>query len=339
MHRRCARAASRVAFEGATQLKLHCWFFSILLAGASGVSAQSFPTKPIRFIVPFPPGGGTDLVVRTIGQKMTESLGQQVLADNRPGAQGSIGTAIAARAAPDGYTLVLGETGTLCINPHLYRNAGYDAQRDFAPVALVTRQSYLIVVNPAVPAGSVAELIAHAKLGQGKLTFGTSGAPAQIAGELFRIMAGIEMTHVPYKGGGPALIDLLGGHLSMTFTTPAPVLSFLREGRLRALAVTTRSRVDFLPEVPTVIESGIADFEITGWYGVLAPANTPRAIVARLNAELVRIARQPDVRERLTRSGAQLVGSSAEEFAALIRTEVERWGKAVQRTGVRAAGT
>ena len=308
----------------------------IMLFSAATVSAQPFPNKPIRFIVPFPPGGGTDLVSRTIGQKMSDSFGQAVLIENRPGAQGNIGTALASKAAPDGYTLLLGEAGTLGINPHLYADVGYDAQKDFAPVSLMTRQPYLIVVNPSVPANSIGDLIAFARTGSGKLSYGTSGAPAQIAGELFRLRTGVNMTHVPYKGGGPALTDLLGGHLNMTVTTPAPVLSFVREGRLRVLAVTTRARVDFLPNVATVIESGISDFDISGWYGVLLPANPPRDVVTRLNTELVRISRLPDVRERLTREGAQLVGSSPEEFSALIRDEADKWGKAVERTGVKA---
>ena len=306
-----------------------------MLFSAAVASAQQFPSKPIRFIVPFAPGGGADLVARTIRQKMSEFLGQQVLVDNRPGAQGNTGTASAAKATPDGYTLVLGETGTLCINPHLFADVGYDSQKDFSPVALMTRQPYLIVVQPSLPVNSIGELVAYAKAGN-KLSSGTSGAAGQIATELFRLGMGINVTGVPYKSGGLALLDLLGGHINMTITTPAPVLAFIREGKLRVLAVTTRSRADVLPNVPTVIEAGLPDYDIGGWYGVLAPANTPRVVVRRLNAELVRIAKLADVSDVLTREGAQVVGSSPEEFAALIRNEFGKWGKAVQRTGVRA---
>lgn len=307
-----------------------------MLFGVASVSAQQFPGKPIRFIVPFAPGGGADLVARTIRPKLSEFLGQQVIVDNRPGALGNSGTAFASKAAPDGYTLVLGETGTLCINPHLYADIGYDAQKDFSPIALMTRQAYLIVVQPAVPADSVKELVAYARSGKGRLSLGTSGASGQIAGELFRLGMGIDITSVPYKSGALALFDLLGSHINMTITTPAPVLSFIRDGKLRVLAVTTRSRIDILPSVQTVSEAGLPDYDIAGWYGILAPAHTPREIVKRLNAELVRMAKLPEVREPLTREGAQVVGSSPEEFAALIRSETAKWGKAVQRTGVRA---
>ena len=237
------------------------WLIAVVLCSATVVQGQPFPHKPIRFIVPFAPGGGADLVARTIRQKMSEFLGQQLLVDSRPGALGNTGTAFAAKATPDGYTLVLGETGTLSINPHLYANIGYDAQKDFSPVSLMTRQAYLIVVQPSVPAESIKELVAYAKSGNGKLSSGTSGAAGQIAGELFRIGMGIDMTSVPYKSGALALLDLLGGHINMTVTTPAPVLSFIRDGKLRVLAVTTRSRIDVLPNVPTVSEAGLSDYD------------------------------------------------------------------------------
>ena len=316
-------------------MKLCRWLLSVVLCSAALAPAQQFPSKPIRLIVPFAAGGGADLVARTIRHKMSELLGQQVLVDNRPGAQGNTGTASAAKAAPDGYTLVLGETGTLCINPHLFADVGYDPQKDFSPIALMTRQPYLIVVQPAIPVASVREFVAYAKAGN-KVTAGTSGAAGQIATELFRLGTGTDVTGVPYKSGGLALFDLLGGHISMTITTPAPVLPFIRDGKLRVLAVTTRSRADVLPNVPTVAEGGIPDYDIAGWYGILAPAKTPREIVRRLNAELVRVAQLPEVRDPLTREGAQVAGSSPEEFVALIRSEFGKWGKAVQRTGVRA---
>lgn len=297
--------------------------------------AQQYPNKPIRMIVPFPPGGGTDLVSRIVGQKMTESLGQSVVIENRAGAQGNIGTALAAKAAPDGYTLVLGEAGTLGINPHLYASVGYDPSRDFAPISLITRQPYLLVANPSFPPTTIAALLAYAKVPGNKVSYGTSGAPAQIAGELFKLRTGVAITHVPYKGGGPALTDLLGGHINLTVTTPAPVLVHIREGRLRVIAVTTRARVSFLANVPTMIESGVPDFDISGWYGYLAPAGTPRDIITRLNTEFLRIAKLADVQERLTREGAQVISSTPEEFAAHIRDEGMKWGEAVARTGVK----
>lgn len=307
-----------------------------VLALSTGIAcAQTYPAKPVRMIVPFPPGGGTDLVARTVSQKLADAIRQAVVVENRAGAQGNVGTALAAKAAPDGYTLVLGEAGTLGINPHLYPNVGYDPQGDFAPISLITRQPYLIVANPSFAANSVAELVSLAKTSGSKISYGTSGAPAQIAGELFRLRTGAEMVHVPYKGGGPALTDLLGGHIQLTVTTPAPVLAHIRESRLRVIAVTTRSRVDFLPNVPTVIESGIPDFDVSGWYGFLAPAGTARDIINLLNAEFVKIARLPDVRERLVREGAQVISSTPEEFARLIREEGRKWGEAVARTGVR----
>ena len=256
-----------------------------LLASASLAPAQQFPSKPIRFIVPYTPGGGTDLVARTLGQKLTDAWNQQVIIENRPGAQGNVGTAAASKAPADGYTIVLGYVGALCINPFLYPNAGFDPNRDFAPITLATQQPYLIVVHPSVPAKSIKELIALAKTNPGKLSFGSSGSLPQLAGELMKYMAGIDMVHVPYKGAGPALIDLIGGQLDLTFTTPAGPLPFIRSGRLRVLAVTSSTRTDIVPDAPTVVEAGIPGFEVTGWYGVLAPAGTPKEVVARLNAE------------------------------------------------------
>ncbi|MBI4192489.1 MAG: tripartite tricarboxylate transporter substrate binding protein [Betaproteobacteria bacterium] len=306
-----------------------------LLLGGSIGSAQQFPAKSIRFVVPFPAGGGVDALARLLGQKLTEAWGQQVIVENRPGAQGSIGNALAAKAAPDGYTILVSECGSLCVNPHLYTNVGFNPQKDFAPVTLAIQQPSVLVAHPSVPAKSIKELIALAKAKPGKLTIGTSSAAPQIAGELFQIMAGIKLTHVPYKGTNPALIDVLGGHVDLIISGPSAPLPFIRSGRLRALAVTTRTRVDILPEVPAVSEAGIPEYEMFNWMGVLAPAGTPAEILSRLNTELVRILKLPEVRERLIRDGMQPVGNSSEEFAAFMRSEIVKWGKAVQLTGVR----
>lgn len=307
-----------------------------LLAYASIADAQQFPTKPIRFILPYSPGGGMDLVLRTIGQKLTDTLGQIVVVENRWGAQGNVGTALAAKAKPDGYTLMLGEAGALCINPHLYANVGFDTQKHFAPITLATQQPYLVVVHPSVPAQSLQELISLAKANPNKLTFGTSSSVAQISGEWMKHVAGFTMTHIPYKGAAPAMIDLIGVRLDLTFSSPAGPMPFIRSGRLRVLAVTTRARVDFLPDVPTVIEAGVPDYEMAGWYGVFAPVGTSREIVMQLNAQLVQVLRLPDVKERFAREGIQTVGNLPDEFADFIKVEFAKWGKAVQTTGVKA---
>jgi len=310
---------------------------AVLLLSAGFAFAQPYPNRPIRLIVPFPPGGGTDLVARTVGQKLSESLGQPVVIENRGGAQGNIGTALAAKAAPDGYTIVLGEAGTLAINPNLYTNVGYHPQKDFAPISLITRQPYLLVANPGFAPVGVAQLAAYARNPNNKVSYGTSGAPGEIVGGLIKLATGVStMTHVPYKGGGPVLTDLLGGHIELAITTPAPVMSQIRTGRLRVLAVTTRNRVSYLPDTPTVIESGIANFDVSGWYGFLLPVGTPREIVMRLHDELGRIAKMRDVEGRLSGEGAQMVSStSPDEFAAFIRAEGKKWADAVARTGMK----
>ena len=310
--------------------------FALLSASPTLALAQQFPVKPIRFIVPYTPGGGTDLVARTIAQKLTTAWNQQVIIENRPGAQGSVGTAAAAKSAPDGYTIVLGYVGALCINPFLYPNVGFDPGQDLAPITLATQQPYLIVVHPSVPAKSLKELVVLAKAHPGKLSFGSSGALPQLAGELLKHMTTINMVHVPYKGAAPALIDLIGGQLDLTFTTPAGPLPFVRSGRLRVLAVTSATRAEFVPDVPTVIEAGIPGYEVTGWYGVLAPAGTPKEIIGRLNAEMMRILRLTEIKDKLAHEGIRPVGNTPEEFSAFIRNETAKWGKAVQVTGVKA---
>ncbi len=307
----------------------------MLMTVASFASAQQFPVKPIRVIVPYTPGGGNDFAIRTISQKLTESWGQQIIIENRAGAEGNLGTAYAARAAADGYTILHVDVGALCINPLLFSDVGFDTQKDFLPITMTTEQPYLVIVHPSVPAKTIKDLIAIAKANPGKLNFGSSGAPSQIAGEWIKHLAGIKMTNIPYKGAAPALIDVISGQIDLAFTTPAGPLAFIRSGRLRALGVTSRTRLDFLPDIPTVTESGIPDYEVTGWYGLFAPSGTPREVVARLNAEVARILRLPDVKERFSRAGMRPVGNSQDEFVSYMKSEVAKWRRAVEITGVK----
>ncbi|MBI3937094.1 MAG: tripartite tricarboxylate transporter substrate binding protein [Betaproteobacteria bacterium] len=297
--------------------------------------AQQFPTKSIRFIVPFTPGGGTDTFARIVAPKLGDALGQQVIVDNRAGAQGSIGTAIGAKSPPDGYTIVLGFIGTLTINPHLYRNVGYDPIKDFAAVARGTMQPYVLVVHPSVPVKTLKELAALAGKHPGKLTFGSSSSAAQLAAELFKMITGTNMLHVPYKGAGPALMDLLAGNLDMTFSVPAAPSGHVKAGKLRAIAVTGTKRLLEFPDIPTSAESGYPDLEVTGWYGIVVPAGTPKDIIARLNAETVRALQLSDVKQRLSGAGLDAAPSSSEEFAAIIKKEYERWGKVVKAAGLK----
>ncbi len=315
--------------------KSHVIAVVAMLTGVPVASAQQPPAKPIWLIVPFPPGGVGDLVGRSISHKLTEALGQTVLVNNRPGGDTIIGTEFVARAAPDGHTLLIASSA-LVINPSLHKRVSYDTLKDFAPITLVTQYPYLVVVHPSVPARSIKELIALAKANPGKLTYGTSGSAPQLAGGWLKYLTGINMTHVPYKGSGPALTDLIGGHISLTFTSPAAPLPFVRSGRLRVLAVTARTRADFLPNVPTVMEAGFPDYNVTGWLGLLAPGGTPRETVARLNAGMVRILRLPEIKEQFSREGMHPGGHSPEEFASFLKAETEIWSRAVQVTGLKA---
>jgi tripartite-type tricarboxylate transporter receptor subunit TctC len=299
-------------------------------------AAQSYPTKPIRFIVPFPPGGGNDTIARTFGQKMTQSLGQQVVIDNRAGAGGNIGAETAAHALPDGYTLFLGGVGSHGINPNLQTKLPYDPIRDFAPISLIAAAPLVIVVPPSVPAKSLGELITLAKSRPGELNYASSGAGtiAHLSAELLNSMAGIKLEHVPYKGTGPALTDLLGGRVQVMFNSAVSILPQVRSGKLRALAMTASKRSSAMPDLPTVTEAGVPGYEAASWYGVLAPAHTPRAIVQKLNGEIVRIAQSPDVRERLAADGADPVGNSPEEFAVYIKRELARWARVIEQARI-----
>jgi tripartite-type tricarboxylate transporter receptor subunit TctC len=311
--------------------------FTALCVVGDGAHAQTYPNKSIRLIVPFPPGGPADILSRAIGQKLTDSWGQQVVVDNRAGAGGTIGSDLAAKGAPDGYTLLMGFVGTHAINPSLYSSLPYDVVKSYEPVSLVATATIILVLHPSLPAKSVKELIAVAKSKPGELTFGSpgNGTPQHLAGELFNTMAGVKMTHVPFKGAVPAINDLLGGRISLIFSSAPPALPHVASGKLRALAVTSARRSSVSPDLPTVSESGLPGFEVINWYGVLAPARTPKSIVDKLNAEITRITNMPDVKERLSTVGIEALSSTPAQFAAFIKEETAKWAKVVKFSGAR----
>jgi len=304
----------------------------------AAAAADAYPARPIRFVVAFPPGGGTDIIARSIAQKLAERLAQQVVVDNRPGAGGNIGTDIVAKSAPDGYTLLMGSAGPLAINASLFDKMPFDPIRDLAPVTLAASTPNVLVVHPSLKAATVNELIALAKARPGEINFASSGhgTPAHLAGELFNSMAGVKLVHVPYKGAAPALADLLGGQVQLMFSTMPPALPHVKDGKLRALAVTSSKRSRAMPELPTVDEVALPGFEANTWHGVVVPAGTPAAIVARLNREIVAILHLPEVVERLSGQGAEALGSTPEEFAAYIRSESVKWAKVVRDSGAKA---
>lgn len=306
-------------------------------AGAFGAAAQGYPSKPVRMVVGFPPGGGTDVVARVIGQKLSEWWGQAVAVENRPGATGTIGADAVAKSAPDGYTLLMGHVNSHAIAPNLFKQLPYDPIRDFAAVAYVGYVPNVLAVHPSVPAKSMRELIALAKAKPGSLHFASSGngSTQHLAGEMFKQLAGIDMVHVPYKGSGDAIKDLLGGVVELNFDTMPPVVEHIRNGRLRGLAISTPQRLAQLPDVPTFVEEGMTGFDVTNWYGVMAPAATPRELVARLNADINKAMRVPEVRERLERVGTQLKEQSAAEFSAFMKAELVKYAKLVKDADIK----
>ena len=309
---------------------------SALLIVGSPSAQTNYPEKPIRIVVGFPPGGTQDTVARLLGQKFAEAWGKPVVIENVTGAAGNIGADRVAKATPDGYTLgLLGEG--IVINPSLYKLA-YDPLKDFAPVSQVTAQPNMLVVNNAVPAKSVKELVAVAKAQPGELTFasGGSGTTVHMTGELLKSMAGIDIRHIPYKGVGPAIPDLLGGRITMMFSPIGIVLPMVREGKLRALAVTSLRRSPAAPELPTIAESGYAGFEVTLWYGLLAPARTPATIVGKLHLETVKALALPDLRAKLSGLGVEGIGNSPDEFAAVIKSGIPKWAKVIKESGIKA---
>ena len=306
-----------------------------LFAGA-GV-AQTYPSKPIRLIAPSSTGGGIDTLARIVAQA-SSTLGQQIIVENRGGANGMIGTELAAKAPADGYTLLLGFVGAIAVNVSLYSKVPYDPVRDFAPITQVASSPLLIVAHPSLPARSIAELIKLDKARPGQVTYGTGGigTGSHLTMELFNLTAGTRLLHVAYKGIGPALTDVLGGHISLMVSSPVSSQPHVQSGRLRGLAVTGRNRLAALPGVATMIESGLPDFVSNSWFGVVAPAGTPPAIIARLNKEFVALLQRPDIREQISRTGADPVGDSPEEFAAFIRTEIAKWGQVVKAARIKA---
>lgn len=311
---------------------------TIVAALASALAlAQGYPSKPVRWIVPFPPGGPTDLLARTVGQKLSDAWGQPVVVENKPGAAGNLGVDLAAKAPADGYTLVVVPTGNITVNPTLFPNLPYK-QSELAPVTMLATVENALVVHPSVQARSMQELVALAKAKPGALTFASPGAGSQahLAGELIKLAAAIDMVHVAYKGTGPALNDLLGGQVSMMFSQMSSALPHIRSGKLRALGVASLKRSPVMPELPTIAEQGFAGFEATSWYALMVAAGTPRDAIAKLHAETARILRLPEVKEKLAALGADAVGNTPEEVAATIRTETARWADVIRKQGIKA---
>jgi tripartite-type tricarboxylate transporter receptor subunit TctC len=304
---------------------------ALSVALAAPAIAQTYPVKPVRFLVGFAAGGGTDIMARAVAQKLTAALGQQFVVENRAGANGNLAGEAVARAPADGYTILMISVSH-SVNVSLYRKLSYDPLKDFSGIIAVGSVPLVLNVHPSLPVKSVRELIALAKARPGELTFssGGSGSPEHVSGELFKLLAGISITHVPYKGAGASLVDLIAGQISLGFNTMPSVINYVKSGRLRPLANTDRKRSPVLPEVPTMIEAGVAGFELTSWYGVIAPAGTPKEIIARLNAEIAKILDMSDIRERLASLGAQPMGGSAEQFDSHIRAEAAKFAKVVK---------
>ena len=305
---------------------------------AAGYAAERFPLRPVRFIVPYPPGGITDILARVISQHLTARWGEQVIVDNRAGASGNIGTEIAARASPDGHTILFGNSSTHAINPSLFSKLSFDPVKDFEAVTLVANVTNALLVNPSLPAKTVQEIVAMAKAKPGQLTFASNstGSSNHLAGELFKTMAGIDMIHVPYKSAVAAGVDLIGGRVTMMFDNLPTAVPHVKAGRLRAIATTGAKRAPSLPDVPTMIESGFQGFVLTPWWGVFAPAHTPRETVAKLNADIVAVLRTSEVRESFTAQGADIVANSPQDFARYVQAEMSRWGKVVKDSGAKA---
>jgi tripartite-type tricarboxylate transporter receptor subunit TctC len=306
-------------------------------AWAPDAGSQAYPTRPIRWLVPAPPGGGTDAVSRIMAPRLTELLKQQVIVDNRGGAQGSIATAVTAKAAPDGYTILFAFSGPIAVNPHIFREVGYDSLKDFAGLTRYTQQPMVMTAHPSLPAASLAELAAYAKKNPGKVTFASSASLQHLGGELFKLAAGVNLTHIPYKGAGPAVLDLLGGNVHTMISNPTSIVPHVKAGKLKALAIMGGTRIDVLQDVPTAVETGFKEFgNVIEWYGMVAPAATPRAIVNQLNAALVQILNMPEVQERIRALGMTPSPSTPEELDKQMRADHALWGGVAKRAGVKA---
>ena len=307
----------------------------LLAVTGLAAAAEIYPGRPLRLIVPYPPGGGTDITSRLIARRLGEIFGQQVIVDNRSGGAGNLGCEIAARSAPDGYTMLTAGI-SFSINVSLFSKLNYDPVKDFDPVSLVATVPLIAVVHPSVPATSIRELIELAKARPGTLNYGSggSGTANHIAGELFKYMTGTNIVHVPYKGGGPAMADIVGGQIQLLFNTISSTVGFMNSGKLRALAVTGKQRSPAAPNLPTVAEAGVPGFEVGAWFGVVVPKRTPRALINKLNAAIVRTTQLPEAREQFAAQGAEPIGSTPEEFAQHLRVEIDKWGKVAKAAGM-----
>jgi tripartite-type tricarboxylate transporter receptor subunit TctC len=312
-------------------------FFLLCISVHERVNAQQYPSRPVHLVVGFPPGGGVDIAARTLAPKFSELLGQPVVIDNKPGAGTNIANEYVARSAPDGYTLLM-NTAAVAINMALYKNLPFDTLRDFAPVSVFSESPNMLVVNAKLPAANMKELLAMARANPGKLNYSSAGAGTtqHLSAELLKLRTGISMVHVPYKGTAPSLTALIAGEVDLSFANVPPILQHVKSGRLRALASTGEKRAELMPEVPTMKESGVDGVEVTVWFGVLAPAATPREVVATLSSAVARAAHDPETRKRLTEQGAEPVGSTSEQFSRLLRDEVARWAEVVKVSGARA---
>ena len=314
----------------------------VALAGAGvlpgNASAQDYPNKALRLIVPFPPGGGNDILARSVGQRLAEAIGQQVIVDNRGGAGGLIGAELAAKAVPDGYTIFLASIGNLAFMPALHAKLPYDPVRDFAPLTLLATSAFIMVVNPSLPAKSVKELIALARAKPGQINYGSSGqgSSLHLTGEIFKLATSTDLVHVPYKGSGPALTDLIAGQVQIMFGTMPPTLPHVKTGKLRALGVSGTKRSVAAPEVPTIAEAGVPGFEVLNWYGIVAPSKTPAAIVQRLNGELVKTLKAREMIESLGTQGLEAAGGTPERFGVFIKSEIAKYAKVIKAAGIRA---
>jgi tripartite-type tricarboxylate transporter receptor subunit TctC len=327
--------SARLAMKrtSARGISAHAILLSALLCGACLAQAQSFPNRAVRIVVPYAPGGGTDIISRQLAQKLQEAWGQPVLVDNRPGANGVIGTDWVLKSPPDGHTLAV-VVAAHVINPSMVTKMPFDALNDVAPVTLIASSPWVIVVNPAVPAQSLRELMSLAKADPGKLKFGSSEPSSRLAGEQFKQQASVDLLHVPYKGGSQIMTDMLGGHIEVGFTSTLTVLQHYKSGKLRVLAVGGKTRHASLPDVPTAIEAGMPAYETYAWYGMYAPKGTPRDVVARIQQEVARVVRLPDMNERLSQLGAEPIAGTPEAFAAFARSEYEKYAKLVKLAGI-----
>ncbi len=306
-----------------------------LCAAASGAWAQAYPAKPIRIVVGFPPGGGNDIIARLVGAKMQEAWGQSVVIDNKPGANSIIAAEFVAKSAPDGYTLLVNATGGMSVNPVLYRKLPYDSLKDFVPISMVGSFPLVLVVHPSVPANSVQELVAYAIANPGKLNYSSGSTAFQVASEMFKQMTGTDIKHIPYKGSAASITAVIAGDVQMTIVDTPPLVAQIKSGRVKALAVTSAKRSASMPELPTVAESGVSGYEMVLWIGVFAPADTPREVAEKLNAEVVRIVKLPEIREKLDAMGVEPLGNTQEQMAEWIRREIARYGPVVKAANIK----